>query len=176
MGQSEKGDRAEAFAEELLVQRGYAVRNLNHVRRNTVTVDLEVEGQGAPFYISVKSCWSPNRQLRLGTPTSLALLPDTAFVMAFLPCAKGEELDLAEGRHTLWIIPGNIARDEALAAHCHYAAYNPGSAHHSVMVKDKVDRTEATRSGSVFKRWAGKYDEAWHLLPEPFALPPSRQG
>ena len=57
MGQSEKGDRAEAFAEELLVQRGYAVRNLNHFRRNTVTVDLEVEGQGAPFYISVKSCW-----------------------------------------------------------------------------------------------------------------------
>ena len=166
---SEKGDRAEAYAGELLLQRGYAVPNLNLARRNTATIDLEVAGEKEPFHISVKSCWTPNRQLRLGTPSSLALLPDTGFVMAFLPRAKGQDLDLTEGRHTLWIIPGAIARDEALAAHRHYAAHSPGSAGHSVMVKDKVDRTAATRSGSVFRRWAENFDSAWHLLPAPFA-------
>ena len=142
---SEKGDQAEAYAEGLFLKRGYAVRNLNRGKRNTPVFDLEVEGAGAPFYVSVKSCWTPNRQLRLGTPASLALLPNAGFVMAFLPQAKGKALDLTEGQHALWIIPGSIVRDEALAAHWHYAAHSPGSAGHSVMVKDKLDRTAATR-------------------------------
>ena len=49
MQHSEKGDLAEALAEDLLLQRGYAVRNLNQTRRNAPVVDLEVEGVSAPF-------------------------------------------------------------------------------------------------------------------------------
>jgi len=171
MAHWEKGDLAEALAEELLLKRGYAVRNLNQRHKNTPVVDLEVEGAGPPFHISVKSCWTASRQLRLGKPASLERLPDNAFVMAFLPLRKGVALDLVTPQYTLWIIPGQVARDEALAAHRHYAAHNPGSAQHSVMVKDKEDRTAATRSGAVFKRWADSYDSAWHLLPVPFAGP-----
>ena len=100
MQHSEKGDLAEALAEDLLLQRGYAVRNLNQTRRNAPVVDLEVEGVSAPFFVSVKSCWTPNRQLRLGTPASLAQMPDAAFVMAFLPRRKGEALDLKTGGYT----------------------------------------------------------------------------
>lgn len=172
MEHSEKGNLAEAVAQDLLLRQGYAVRNLNQRRHNAPVVDLEVEGAGAPFFVSVKSCWTPNRQLRLGSPASLAKLPDDAFVMAFLPLAKGDALNLATGCHTLWIIPGAVARDEALAAHWHYASHNPGSAGHSVMVKDKQDRTPATRSGAVFRRWAAAYDAAWHLLPPSFAAMP----
>ncbi len=171
---SSKGNLAEAVIENLLLQRGYAVRNLNATQRNTPVVDLEVEGSGSPFHVSVKSCWTANRQLRLGSPQSLSRLPDTAFVMALLPPRKGEALNLTgdeaqeTGAFTLWIIPGAVARDEALAAHHHYAAHHPGSAQHSVMVKDKVDRTAATRSGAVFSRWADCFDSAWHLLPAPY--------
>lgn len=164
-----KGRSGRSLCRGIVVAAQSAVRNLNQATRNSATIDLEVKGEKALFHISVKFCWTPIRQLPLGTPSSLALLPDTGFVMAFLPRAKGQDFDLSEGRHPLWIIPGAIARDEALAAHWHYAAHSPGSAGHSVMVKDKVDRTAATRSGSVCRRWAEKYDSAWHLLPAPFA-------
>ena len=60
-----KGDMAEAFAMNLLLERGYSVRNLNDTRNNNPSVDLEAEGIGSPFLVSVKSCWTPNRQLRL---------------------------------------------------------------------------------------------------------------
>lgn len=170
-----KGELAEAFVENLLLQRGYAVQNLNQSRRNMPIVDLEVEGIGQPFQVSVKSCWAATRQLRLGTPNSLAQLPDAAFVMALLPPSKGMVLDLnsdatREARaFILWIIPGKLVREEALAAHYHYANHHPGSTRHSVMVKDKIDRNETTRSGTLFQRWSQTYDSAWHLLPAPFA-------
>ena len=163
-----KGDLAEAVAMNLLLERGYSVRNLNDARKNTRSVDLEAEGIGSPFLVSIKSCWTPNRQLRLGTPASLAALPDGAFILAFLPRVKGELLDLAPGGHVVWVVPAEAARDDALAAHWHYASHNPGSAKHSVMVKDKTDRSEKTRSGAVFQRWASLYESAWHLLPPPF--------
>lgn len=170
MEHSQKGDLAEALAEDLLLQRGYAVRNLNQRQRNAPVVDLEVEGAGQPLLVSVKSCWTPNRRLRLGTPASLERLPDDAFVMAFLPLTRGVALDLTPGCHRLGIIPGAVARDEARAAHWHYAAHNPGSANPSVMVKDKQDRSPKTRSGAVFERWASTHDAAWPLLPPGFAV------
>ena len=163
-----KGDFAEAVAIKLLLERGYSVRNLNDTRNNNPSVDLEAEGIGSPFLVSVKSCWTPNRQLRLGSPASVSALPDGAFVLAFLPRVKGEPLDLSPGGHVVWIVPAVVAREEALAAHWHYASHNPGSAKHSVMVKDKTDRSEKTRSGALFHRWASLYESAWHLLPPPF--------
>ena len=41
-----KGDLAEAVAMNLLLERGYSVRNLNDARKNTRSVDLEAVGSG----------------------------------------------------------------------------------------------------------------------------------
>jgi hypothetical protein len=91
----------------------------------------------------------------------LRQLADDCVVMAFLPSRKDVEIRFAPGGYELLIVPGDVARDEALAAHNHYATTHPGSASHSVMVKDKVDRNEFTRSGAVFKSWHERYLNAW---------------
>lgn len=49
------GDRAEAFAIELLSRRGYDVEDLNATRRNHPFVDLRCQGAEAEFLVSVKS-------------------------------------------------------------------------------------------------------------------------
>lgn len=76
-------------------------------------------------------------------------------------------MTLLPGGYSVWIVPAKAAKDDALAAHYHYARYSPGSATHSVMVKDKVDRSLTTRSGAVFKAWQQSFADAWHLLPKP---------
>lgn len=48
--------------------------------------------------------------------------------------------------------------------HRPYAAARPGSANHSVMVKDKVDRSPHTRSGAVFRSWRDRFQDAWQVL------------
>jgi len=91
----------------------------------------------------------------------VAQLRDDCVVMALLPSKKGEDIQFVPGGFELLVVPGDVARDESLAAHNHYAASHPGSASHSVMVKDKVDRNEFTRSGAVFKSWRERYLDAW---------------
>jgi hypothetical protein len=81
--------------------------------------------------------------------------------MAFLPAEKGKEIEFSSSGYELLIIPGHIARKEALDAHDHYAVTHRGSADHSVMVKDKVDRNDRTRSGAVFKSWHERFLNAW---------------
>ena len=94
----------------------------------------------------------------------LAQMRDDCIVMAFLPTDKGKEIEFSSGGYELLIIPGRIARDEALAAHNHFIATHPGSADHSVMVKDKIDRNERTRSGAVFKSWHERFLSAWDRI------------
>ncbi len=161
----QRGDAAEHPVANPLRAKGYEVQDLNAVTRNHPIVDLRVTGAAASFLVSVKSCWSANRQIRLGTPKILEQLPDNAFVMILLPAAKGQTLVLDLPHYHLWIVPALSAKQDALGAHFHYAAHSPRSAGHSVMVKDKVDRNVTTRSGAVFQDWQARFREAWHLLP-----------
>lgn len=168
---TENGTRAERFAAGLLSGRGYSVEDLNATRRNHPFFDLRCEGADSSFLVSVKSGWSPNRQVRLGSPHILAQFPDEAFFLILMPAQKGEELRLERGGYVSMIVPGKAAKDDALAAHYHYASYYPGSIDHSVMIKDKIDRSPLTRSGSVFHSWMAQYLDAWHLLPRPASKP-----
>ena len=154
------GRQAETLAESLLLQRGFAVRNLNEERSNNRLYDLVAVKNRNEIVVSVK-CARANRQLRLRRPRILDQMRDDCVVMAFLPTERGKEIEFSSGGYEVLIIPGRIARDEALAAHKHYVATHPGSADHSVMVKDKVDRNEHTRSGAVFKSWHERFLNAW---------------
>ena len=86
---------------------------------------------------------------------------DDCVVMAFLPAERGKEIEFSPGGYEVLIIPGCIAREDGLAVHNHYIATHPGSADHSVMVKDKVDRNEGTRSRAVFKSWHERFLNTW---------------
>jgi len=164
--QQRRGDAAEAFLADLLRAKGFQVEDLNSPRRNHPVVDLRVAGATTRFGVSVKSCWSANRQIRLGKPHILEQLPDDAFMMILLPATKREAMVLDPAKYHLWIVPGHVKKD-ALDAHYHYAQHRPGSKNHSVMVKDKVDGSPITRSGAVFHDWQTRFRDAWHLVPLP---------
>jgi len=157
---SSVGREAENLAAALLKQRGFAVRNLNDERVNNPLYDLVAMRDRCQIEVSVK-CARAKRELRLGNPHMLRKLRDDTVLMAFLPVEKGREIELTQGGYELLIIPGGTARDEALAAHNHYAATHPRSINHPVMVKDKIDRNEGTRSGAVFKSWRQRFLNAW---------------
>jgi hypothetical protein len=161
------GRAAEQLAASLLKEHGYNVRDLNAVRANNPLYDLVAITGRSEVAVSVK-CARAKRELRLGSPKMLKQLRDDCVVMAFLPPRKGSEIQFSPKGYELLIIPGHVARDEALAAHNHYAATHPSSASHSVMVKDKVDRNEFTRSGAVFKSWHERYLNAWDTFDVAF--------
>jgi hypothetical protein len=154
------GEQAETLAASLLRGRGFTVCNLNEERRNDELYDLRAVKKGNEILVSVK-CARAKRELRLGSPRMLRKIRDDCVVMAFLPTEKDKEIEFSSGGYEVLVIPGRIARVGALAAHDHYAETHPGSADHSVMVKDKVDRNGRTRSGAVFKSWHERFLNAW---------------
>ena len=157
------GRQAENLAADLLRQRGFSVRNLNEGRFNYRLYDLVAVKNGNEILVSVK-CARAKRELRLGPPERLREMIDDCVVMAFLPAEKGKEIEFSAGGYELLIIPGRIARNQGLAVHDHYIATHPGSVGHSVMVKDKVDRNERTRSGAVFKSWRKHFVNKWRTF------------
>ena len=157
------GQLAEELAKQLLLERGFAAIDLNECRRNYPTYDLLADKDGRTTRVSVKSARAA-RILRLGTATSVSRIDDDSVIMAFIPSAKGVEIDLRPGGYDLLIIPGGVAREDALAVHRHYVKTHPGSANHSIMVKDKIDRNPGTISGATFKSWHASYKDAWFVL------------
>lgn len=160
---SDIGRQAEDLAAQLLKDRNFNVRNLNDEKANYLLYDLVAECKGVEILVSVK-CARAKRDFRLGRPSMLSKLHSESVIMVFLPVKKGEEIRFIAGGYDLLILPASIARDEALEAHFHYAKTHPGSADHSVMVKDKIDRSPSTRSGAVFKRWNERYLNAWNVF------------
>jgi hypothetical protein len=156
------GKQGERLAESLLDERGFEVRDLNEERRHNPLYDLVAVKSGSETKVSVK-CARAKRQFRLGTREQLAKLEDDCVVMVFLPTEKSKEIEFSSGGYELLIIPGHT-RDEALEMHDHYVKTHPGRADHSVMVKDKVDRNERTRSGAVFKSWHERFLNAWDIF------------
>jgi hypothetical protein len=154
------GRQAEDLAADLLRQRGFVVRNLNEERFNHPLYDLVAVKNGNEMLVSVK-CARAKRELRVGSSQMLREMRDDCMVMAFLPVSKSKEIEFSPGGYEVLIIPGQVAREEGLAVHNHYIATHPGSVGHSVMVKDKIDRNERTRSGAMFKSWHERFLNAW---------------
>lgn len=156
----ELGDRGEALAVQLLTKRGYQV---NHVGGNYPVVDLLISCS-RPFRVSVKTSGS-KQHVRLGTEKSVSNLRDDDFLMAFLPRPSGE-FDLSNGVYRILIIPGLVARTDALHVHHRYLALRGSSgANHSgtagIMVKGYSRRPDQVEA---WKRWL-TFEERWDLLP-----------
>lgn len=109
------GDMGEAFVANLLRARGYMVREIGG---NFPVIDLEVEG-ARPFRVSVKTSMS-KRHIRLGREASVAQLRDTDFLFALMPRTGDAGLDLGTGAYDLLIVPGAVAREDALHVHRTY--------------------------------------------------------
>ena len=162
------GDAGEAEALRLLTKRGYTGWNLNDRQRNTWTYDLEVNSARGKVLISVKTARA-KRDVSLGRPRSLERLADDAFLMILMPVAKGKEIRLSPGGYHLLIVPGRVARDEALSMHYDYWGEEVAkAAENTVRVKDEVNRPGSrSRAGDVFASWNQRFRDAWHILPEP---------
>ena len=162
------GDMGEAEALRLLTARGYTGYNLNDRRRNTWTYDLEINSARGKILISVKTARA-RRDVSLGRPRSLERLADDAFLMILMPAAKKQEIQISPGGYHLLIVPGHVARDEALSMHYDYWGDEiTKAAENTVRVKDEVNRPGSrSRAGVVFASWNQRFLDAWHLLPEP---------
>lgn len=161
------GDLGEAEALWLLTGRGYTGSNLNDLRRNTWTYDLQIETIRGPAQISVKTARA-RRDVSLGRPRSLRRLVDDAFLMILMPPAKKQEIQISPGGYHLLIVPGHVARDEALSMHYDYWGDEITKAEeNTVRIKDEVNHPGSrSRAGHVFASWNQRFREAWHLLPE----------
>ena len=158
----ELGDWGEATAAQLLTKRGYQV---DHLGGNYPVVDLLISG-ASPFRVSVKTSAS-KQHVRLGTEKSVSNLRDDDFVMAFLPRGK-EPLDLADAVYRLLILPGNVARDDALCVHRNYLAFSRSdgagrTGNAGIIVKGYSRRLDQVET---WKRWL-TFEDRWDLLPAP---------
>lgn len=162
------GDAGEAEALRLLIDRGYSGWNLNDRQRNTWTYDLEIKSARGKVLISVKTARA-KRDVSLGRPRSLERLADDAFLMILMPIAKRKEIRFSPGGYHLLIVPGRVARDEALSMHYDYWGEEIAkAAENTVRVKDEVNRPGSrSRAGDVFASWSQRFRDAWHILPEP---------
>ncbi|MGY3436778.1 MULTISPECIES: hypothetical protein [unclassified Marinovum] len=162
------GDMGEAEALSLLQGRGYKCENLNDKRRNAWTYDLEIGTARGKFLVSVKTARA-KRDISLGRPLSLKRLENDAFMMILMPSGKNQETRFEPGGYHLLILPGQVARDEALSSHYHYWGNDSEKAeNNTVRIKDKLDRPGGrSNSGEVFSSWNDRFRDAWHLLPEP---------
>ena len=157
------GDEGEAFAAELLRLRGYRVREIGG---NYPVIDLEVEGSSC-FRVSVKTSAS-KRHVRMGREASVGQLRGDDFIFAFMPQLNASFIDLSAGKYDLLIIPGAMARQDALWVHKTYLANSSssggtlsGSA--GVMVKSYSKRIQQRE---VWERWIRCLDN-WSALPAP---------
>lgn len=134
------GDKGEAEAKKLLVDRGYECWNLNEFRPNYRTYDLKIGTANGKILVSVKTARA-KRDVSLGKPESLKQLADDAFMMILFPSTKKQEIRFEGGGYHLLIVPGHIARDEALSSHYHYWGSEIDKAEkNTVRIKDKTDR------------------------------------
>ena len=162
------GDLGEAEALRLLTERGYSGSNLNDVRRNTWTYDLQIKTARGLVKISVKTARA-KRDVSLGRPRSLKRLADDAFLMILMPPGKKQEIRIVPGGYHLLIVPGHVVRDEALSMHYDYWGDEIAKAEeNTVRVKDEVNRPGSRScAGHVFASWNENFRDAWYLLPEP---------
>jgi hypothetical protein len=162
------GEKGEAEALRLLKERGYVGRNLNEERSNHPTYDLEIDTVSGKVRISVKSARA-RRDIALGVPRSFARLADDAFLMILMPVDKRQEIHFDRFGYHLLILPGGVAKSEALEMHYEYWRCDTAAAEkNTVRVKDEVNRPGSrSRAGEVFASWNRRFRDAWHLLPGP---------
>jgi len=157
------GDEGEAFVAELLRGRGYTV---HHIGGNYPVIDLEVQAS-RPFRVSVKTSLS-RRHVRMGREASVVQLRQDDYVFALMPIAGSMMTVLQSGGYDLLIIPGDVAREDALHVHRGYLANpsrsgQPRTGGAGVMVKEYSGRPQQRQ---VWERWLD-FREAWSRLPQP---------
>ena len=158
------GDEGEAFVAQLLRARGYTVR---HIGGNYPVIDLEVDAS-RPFRVSVKNSLS-RRHVRMGREASILQLRDDDYMFALMPMADSAMIVLQpSGGYDLLIIPGHVAREDALYVHRSYLAGpsrsgQPRTGSAGVMIKEYSSRSQQRQ---VWERWL-HYREAWDQLPPP---------
>jgi hypothetical protein len=157
------GDAGEARVAALLRGRGYDVTEIGG---NFPTIDLVVHGS-SNFRVSVKTSAS-KRHVRLGTPKSVSALLDSDFVFAFMPKIGDPTIDLDGGRYDIWIVPGSIARADALWVHQTYLDVRVGEASSSSGNAGILVKSYSRRGPQVetWRRWEG-YLDRWDVLPAP---------
>lgn len=154
------GDLGEAAVANLLRARGYAVQEIGG---NFPVIDLVVSG-AADFRVSVKTS-ALRQHVRMGRETSVTQLLDTDFVFAVMP-RGGASLDLADGVYSLLIIPGLVARTDAIRIHHAYLEAPSRDGGERTGSAGIIVKGYASRHAEVWKRWAA-YEGRWDLLPAP---------
>lgn len=155
------GDMGEAFVATLLRGRGYSVREIGG---NYPVIDLEVEG-AQRFRVSVKTSMS-KRHVRLGREASVQQLRDTDFLFALMPKAGDAGLNLDAGAYDLLIVPGAVAREDALHVHRTYFETPTRSGGErkdtaGIIVKEYSGRPPQKEA---WARWL-RFNNGWSALP-----------
>jgi hypothetical protein len=112
------GDDGEDYTLRLLNSRGYTAKKLPI---NAKTYDLLVEREGRTFFVSVKVS-RDKQHVRLGARRSVLGLEAGNFVFAYVPALGGEISSLATSPYSLLILPGELAKTDALTVHDQYWA------------------------------------------------------
>lgn len=159
----ELGDLGEKFSAKLLQERGF---NVEHLGGNYPVVDLLVAGSSS-FRVSVKTSLS-KQHVRLGKEKSVSSLQNTDFVLAFLP-PIGTLLDFDSNAYRTLILPGMMARNDAIHVHRSYLAKksNTGldrSGNAGILIKGYSRRVEQVET---WKRWM-EFEDRWDILPNPY--------
>lgn len=149
------GDDGEEFTQKLLEARGYTVEKLPI---NTKTYDLRAHRNGKDFFVSVKV--SRDREhVRLGARRSVLGLQAGNFVFAYLPVPGTQITTLATSKHSLIILPAEMAKADALAIHDAYWDQKQKDPNiFSVMVKGY-----GSHHREVWPKWL-TFRDAWNLL------------
>ena len=160
IGSKDLGNHAESVAQLLLHEHGY---NADLHRINNPVYDLAVNAC-TPFNVSVKASRT-QQHVRLGSLASVMQLSAGHFVFAFMPLLGRKEISLADGHYRLFIIPAEIARDDAIAVRNSYLEHRglDQSYAYSLMVKGYAKRAHQVQ---VWSQWM-QFENAWHLLPPP---------
>lgn len=151
------GDDGEEFTLKVLESRGYEVSKLPI---NTKTYDLRVQRDGKVFFVSVKVS-REKQHVRLGARRSVLGLEAGNFVFAYLPVVGEQITTLAASRHSLLIIPAELAKEDSLSIHDSYwIEKNKDPNIFSVMVKGY-----GSHHRDMWPRWL-TFRDAWHQIEQ----------
>lgn len=103
------GDEGEEYACELLRARGWTTRRLGLSK----LVDIEASRDGRTVFISVKTSRT-KQHARLGPLSIVRQFRDEHVYMILLPAEKLGAIQLSPGGYKLLIVPGRMAREDAL--------------------------------------------------------------
>lgn len=163
------GAEAEKLAARLLRRRGYSVDDLNVSRHaNFPHVDLKASKGGVKFRVSVKAR-ERRWHIGLGQESSLCKLRDDDWVIAFIPRKHKDSIDLRKNKYRVFIIPGFVARDEAMKMQHRYLSTPLKSGRRKGQLPSGnygvVVKFDHCVGRDLFLDWQDRFEGRWDLLP-----------